>query len=169
MNFRVRWDRIAVGCAVGAVVGGMVWWGLSMMSDPPVSESTAMGSVNEDSPVAEPTVKPSFTPDPVETVAPVDEPWLVADDGTQHFEDGSWLDADGTQGCTEGMPCDSLPPVPAGEPTTPTGGYFPTLNLRPCLVEDDENCYWDAARMGNGQGTSFIRLDGITYYPEASK
>lgn len=27
-----------------------------------------------------------------------------------------------------------------------------------CPTEDSNWCYWDAARMGNGQGTSFIAL-----------
>lgn len=97
------------------------------------------------------------------------ETWVAGTPATQVFEDGSWLAADGTQGCTPGAACDQLPPVPAGEPTTPNGGYFPTLELRPCQVEDDDNCYWDAARMGNGQGTSFITVDGITYYPEVTE
>lgn len=87
-------------------------------------------------------------------------------DGTVHYSDGSWHAADGTHGCTPGAACDLLPPVPEGEPMTPNGGYYPTLSLRPCPIEDADNCYWDAARFGNHEGTSFIRLDGVTYYPE---
>jgi len=97
------------------------------------------------------------------------DPWLTSDDGTRHFEDGSWIAADGSQGCTEGMPCSELPPVPDDQPTTPTGGYYPTLTLVACPVEDADNCYWDAARMGNGQGTSFVTIGGVTYYPEVAR
>lgn len=46
---------------------------------------------------------------------------------------------------------------------------FPDVTLVPCEQEDSDDCYWDAARFGNHEGTSFIRLDGITYYPEAVK
>jgi hypothetical protein len=45
---------------------------------------------------------------------------------------------------------------------------LPNRTLVPCAQEDSDNCYWDAARMGNHGGTSFITLDGVTYYP-ASK
>lgn len=40
------------------------------------------------------------------------------------------------------------------------------VTLSPCSQEDSDNCYWDAAHRGNHQGTSFITLDGVTYYPE---
>lgn len=167
----IRSTKIALA---GAFAAGAVLTVCMAVAMPPADQST-----NE--PVAAPihsgeSVSPTPTPTPDPDPSPVtvtptpepvnEEPWLVADDGTQHFEDGSWLEADGTQGCTDGMPCSELPPVPVGEPTTPNGGYFPTLNLRPCLNEDSEDCYWDAARMGNGQGTSFIRLGGVTYYPD---
>jgi hypothetical protein len=50
-----------------------------------------------------------------------------------------------------------------------TGMSEPTgkVELSPCAAEDSENCYWNAQDRGNGEGTSFIRLDGVTYYPEA--
>ena len=35
--------------------------------------------------------------------------------------------------------------------------------LTPCQYEDSTTCYWDAQRMGNGTGQSFIDVDGITY------
>lgn len=38
--------------------------------------------------------------------------------------------------------------------------------LEPCPTEDSDNCYWDAQRQGNGEGSSFIVLDGVIYYPE---
>lgn len=41
---------------------------------------------------------------------------------------------------------------------------LPTYTLPPCATEDSDNCYWNAATMGNGTGTSFINLDGVTYY-----
>jgi hypothetical protein len=42
---------------------------------------------------------------------------------------------------------------------------LPTYTLPPCEQEDSDNCYWDATRMGNRAGTSFITLNGVTYYP----
>jgi hypothetical protein len=47
----------------------------------------------------------------------------------------------------------------------PTAETLPSITLVPCPQEDSINCYWDAARMGNGQGTSFVNLDGTMYYP----
>jgi hypothetical protein len=41
---------------------------------------------------------------------------------------------------------------------------LPDLTLVPCPTEDSHNCYWDASRMGNGTGTSFIDWNGVTYY-----
>lgn len=32
----------------------------------------------------------------------------------------------------------------------------------PCATEDSINCYWDAT-MGNGEGESYIDVDGRTY------
>lgn len=56
-------------------------------------------------------------------------------------------------------------------PTFATEG--PAMDLVPgrlpaCYVEDSEDCIWLADIMGNGEGTSFIRYDGVTYYPEGS-
>ena len=50
-------------------------------------------------------------------------------------------------------------------PPTPEAP-MPDRTLVPCPEEDSDNCYWDAAQRGNGVGTSFITLDGVTYYPE---
>jgi len=36
--------------------------------------------------------------------------------------------------------------------------------LRPCVTEDASDCYWDADVMGNGEGRSFVNLDGVVYY-----
>lgn len=38
------------------------------------------------------------------------------------------------------------------------------ITLIPCPTEDSDNCYWDADIQGNGEGTSFVTLDGVTYY-----
>lgn len=50
---------------------------------------------------------------------------------------------------------------------SPAVDQLPVRTLPPC--EHDEvtpvDCYWDAARMGNGQGRSFIVFDGVAYYP----
>lgn len=54
------------------------------------------------------------------------------------------------------------PADPAVEETV-----YPNITLTPCAQEDSINCYWDAATMGNGQGSSFVNLDGTLYYPES--
>lgn len=61
-----------------------------------------------------------------------------------------------------------VPAIHSGESAESTSD-LPTLTLPPCPVEDADDCYWDAARMGNGQGTSFVTIDGVTYYPEADQ
>lgn len=33
-----------------------------------------------------------------------------------------------------------------------------------CATEDSSNCYWDANFQGNGQGNSFIDINGTAYY-----
>jgi len=35
--------------------------------------------------------------------------------------------------------------------------------LPPCQWEDSTNCYWDAGERGNGLGTSFYDIGGISY------
>lgn len=50
-------------------------------------------------------------------------------------------------------------PTPAPEPKQAT------IILPPCPTEDSNNCYWDAQSRGNGQGTSFVVIDGVVYYP----
>lgn len=40
------------------------------------------------------------------------------------------------------------------------------LVLTECTTEDSDNCYWDAATMGNGEGTSFVVIDGVVFFPE---
>lgn len=49
----------------------------------------------------------------------------------------------------------------------PTEAYSADLRvtLTICEQEDSRNCYWDAKRMGNGLGTSFINIEGIIYTP----
>ena len=47
-----------------------------------------------------------------------------------------------------------LAPAPAPVPAPTTAALTPYI---PCADEDAPGpCYWDAARRGNGQGTSFI-------------
>jgi hypothetical protein len=36
--------------------------------------------------------------------------------------------------------------------------------LPACQTEDSDNCYWDAATMGNGRGRSFVTVAGETTY-----
>lgn len=69
--------------------------------------------------------------------------------------------------------CDMPPtvdPTPGSAPSIQVPdkviAEFPNLELPPCAQEDSQNCYWDATKMGNGEGTSFINWNGIYYYPE---
>lgn len=43
-------------------------------------------------------------------------------------------------------------------------GYVRALRVGPCEYEDSRNCYWDAGRMGNGVGNSFVDLRGKAFY-----
>lgn len=36
--------------------------------------------------------------------------------------------------------------------------------LPACAQEDSHNCFWDATIKGNGQGNSFIDINGTAYY-----
>lgn len=45
--------------------------------------------------------------------------------------------------------------------------YFLALMVAlttPCVEEDSANCFWDATRHGNGEGTSFIDINGEVHY-----
>lgn len=44
----------------------------------------------------------------------------------------------------------------------------PDITLQACAFDEvtERDCYWDAANRGNGQGTSYIVLDGTVYVPE---
>ena len=53
----------------------------------------------------------------------------------------------------------------AGGPGLPAV-QLPTLSLPPCPTEDSSDCYWDAAKMGNGQGVSFVNINGVSYYAQ---
>lgn len=37
--------------------------------------------------------------------------------------------------------------------------------IPPCEVEDGWTCYWDATAQGNGQGRSFVLIEGEAWYP----
>jgi hypothetical protein len=52
-----------------------------------------------------------------------------------------------------------------GEPISAVETVSPGILIVPCAQEDSHDCFWDAATMGNGQGTSFVNLAGIYYYP----
>lgn len=75
-------------------------------------------------------------------------------DSTQYFEDGSWLAADGTHGCTTGAPCDQ--PVQLTEwLTMPTPDSIPV-----CEVEDDEGCYYPG--LERGDACNWVNSPGLT-------
>ncbi len=46
-------------------------------------------------------------------------------------------------------------------------GLNQSTNLPPCVTEDSDNCFWDAAR-GNGEGLSFVIIDGIATYSDGT-
>jgi len=56
--------------------------------------------------------------------------------------------------------------TPTPTPTV-TVTATPEPTLPPCEYEDSDNCAWDAGEQGNGAGTSFVTLNGVTYYPDA--
>lgn len=58
------------------------------------------------------------------------------------------------------------PPEVPVTPETDMGRIFEWLmaNLPPCAVEDHEDCAWNAAVQGNGQGRSFVNIDGVVFY-----
>lgn len=72
--------------------------------------------------------------------------------------------------------CPTPPPIGEVYPTVPVESTpvvdaepaeHPDIVLVPCPVEDAViDCYWDAATMGNGQGTSFVVIDGVVYRAE---
>lgn len=80
-----------------------------------------------------------------------DQPYIVTDDGETFLIDPA-------TGQRTYVPEDQAPWYVAPTP-------FPDLTLTPCAQEDSVNCYWDAAQMGNGEGTSFVNIDGTYYYP----
>lgn len=38
--------------------------------------------------------------------------------------------------------------------------------MKQCEYEDSTNCIWDAENQGNGEGQSFIDIDGSVYYTD---
>jgi hypothetical protein len=36
----------------------------------------------------------------------------------------------------------------------------------PCVTEDSDNCYWDATSSGNGEGRSFVVVDGKQFFAD---
>ncbi len=44
------------------------------------------------------------------------------------------------------------------------GSVWEYATVTPCATEDAENCYWDAATMGNGIGDSFVNIEGAVHY-----
>jgi hypothetical protein len=51
---------------------------------------------------------------------------------------------------------------------TPDEPEHEPITLTACATEDSDNCYWDAATMGNGEGLSFVVIDGTVYYEDVS-
>ncbi|QQO39507.1 hypothetical protein SEA_NAMAGO_106 [Microbacterium phage Namago] len=45
---------------------------------------------------------------------------------------------------------------------SPNGDEYDSLPH--CVTEDSDNCVWDARVDGNGEGRSFVTIDGVTHY-----
>ena len=41
---------------------------------------------------------------------------------------------------------------------------YPRFQIPECKTEDSDNCFWNAQVRGNGEGRSFIVLDGRVFY-----
>lgn len=58
-------------------------------------------------------------------------------------------------------------------PTTGTAVVRCSANwskrLRPCPTDDSSNCYWNARVRGNGLGTSYIDVRGVTYSVKSAR
>lgn len=115
------------------------------------------------------------TPAPVETVDPTPTPTpKVTPEPEPTVEDYPAYTADNPQECAEGythaedyscVPLTFWDDAPAPVVETPAPAY-PTYTLPACQYEDSTNCYWDASARGNGQGASFVNLNGVYYYAE---
>lgn len=73
--------------------------------------------------------------------------------------------SDETTGICEGAPLDVIEQSAAPVQNSETDW---TQGLPPCAQEDSDNCYWDAANMGNGKGKSFVTIDGTTTYEDGT-
>lgn len=140
-----------VACAVAGAAGILIL-ALGMADEPdqpagqPAPQSLTVGAV------APPATVPAeaYATEPPVITSPVIEPVIV-----------------------EPVTEPTQPPVvaePVTEPTSELDRSYPDLMLPACLTDEvtDVDCYWDAAIMGNGLGTSFVAIDGVAYYPEGS-
>lgn len=59
------------------------------------------------------------------------------------------------------LPVETSPPVTVDLSGLPSEG---SITLPPCEIEDATNCYWNSAVSGNGIGSSFLDVNGVTYY-----
>jgi hypothetical protein len=50
-------------------------------------------------------------------------------------------------------------------------GHWPAAiaGMPACPTEDSTNCVWDASSRGDGNGRSFVDIDGVAYYSEAGR
>lgn len=51
-----------------------------------------------------------------------------------------------------------------GESGVEAGAEVMALSLPACEYEDSQNCIWDAQKSGNGEGNSFVDIDGTAHY-----
>jgi hypothetical protein len=150
MTTRLKWNRtevVATTIVCAATVGFTIWATTLYTSQPePVSEPISAGVES---------VTPTEPRDVGESIT-----YSVSPDAT-----GPSLgqrDSYQVQATEPPAPVNVVPPAAAPE----SGPSVPA-----CLQEDGSGqdlCYWDAQTMGNGQGMSFIVMDGKFYYLEGS-
>lgn len=117
------------------------------------SIATHAANVQADAPAPAP-VTVSESAAPVEPAPVTDTPAIVTDPVEPIAE------------CPEATAEDgSCVPFAFYEDTSSIGPFY---DLAPCTSDgpaESENCYWDASERGDGTGSDFILLNGVTYYP----
>lgn len=107
--------------------------------------------------VASGVIVHQWDPSPVDETVPTvcEEGWTLAEDNTCV-----------PPGYYDDEPTPAPAPVPSPDEGVSPEASFPDITLPACPTEDSEDCYWDASARDNGEGTSFFRYGGVTYYPE---
>lgn len=148
--------RLATAGLTGALAGIALVGCIAAVSTPTTTEPTTTTSHDDVTIATELT-----STEPVELPTDTDPDFhldvdLDSDSTFEPVETTTETEAE-TPTTTETQPVSVVHPAETGHPT---------YTLPPCQLEDDLNCYWDAATMGNGTGHSFINLNGSYYYAD---